>query len=146
MRSGSLAVLLSTLLLPFPLSAQKCSEQFIRSHVDNPGPELLADDVYFFSGALEKPAIGHDTEESRKTDEKIRAERKNEKHDPHKLDRVVVAASGDMAYAYGTTHLSFDEVASSKHIDFTAAFLMVWRDIGGSCKIAAMIYEPEGVK
>lgn len=108
MRSGSLAVLLSTLLLPFPLSAQKCSEQFIRSHVDNPGPELLADDVYFFSGALEKPAIGHDTEESRKTDEKIRAERKNEKHDPHKLDRVVVAASGDMAYAYGTTHLSFD--------------------------------------
>jgi len=49
-----------------------------------------------------------------------------------------------MAYSYGTPQLSFDEVSTSKHIDFTAAYLSVWKVVNGSCKVAATMYQPEG--
>jgi len=44
----------------------------------------------------------------------------------------------------GTGHMSFDEVSTGKHVDFTAAFLAVWKVVNGSCKLAASIFEPEG--
>ena len=59
-------------------------------------------------------------------------------------DRIIVSPSGDMAYSYGTPQLSFDEVSTSKHIDFTAAYLSVWKVVNGSCKVAATMYQPEG--
>jgi hypothetical protein len=87
---------------------------------------------------------GWNTEESKKTGEKISQERKNERRDPLKADRIVVTPSGDMAYSYGTGHMSFDEVSTGKHVDFTAAFLSVWKVVNGSCKLAASMFEPEG--
>jgi hypothetical protein len=49
-----------------------------------------------------------------------------------------------MAYENGTSNLSFDEGGSGKHIAFTAAYLRVWRSVDGSCKEAAVMFEPEG--
>lgn len=103
-----------------------------------------ATDAYFFSGALEKPIIGPDSAESKDAEKTISRERKNEKRDPLKIDRIVVAPSGDMGYAYGTGHMSFDEVSTGKHVDFTAAFLTVWRVVDGSCKETATMFQPEG--
>ena len=145
MRSFPLVLAIS-LLLTFPAVAQKCTEQFIRANINSDDRKLLTNDIYFFSGALDKPIIGADTPESKKADDKIHHERKNEKYDPLKVERVVVAPAGDMAYAYGSGHGSFDEIESGKHIEFTPAFLMVWRTDQGSCKIAAAMYEPEGEK
>jgi ketosteroid isomerase-like protein len=144
MRSRCLLLLAAVLLCPFSVSAQKCSEGFIQSNINNEDWKLLTKDTYFFSGALEKPIVG--IQESKKTEEKGSPERKNEKWDPNKLDRVVVSPSGDMAYAYGTQHARWDDASNGKHLDFTAAFLMVWRVADGSCKVAAAIYEPEGNK
>lgn len=139
-------VLVISLFLTVPVVGQKCTEQFIRANINSNDRKLLTSDTYFFSGALEKPIIGVDTPDSKKAEEKINHERKNEKYDPLKVERVVVAPSGDMAYAYGSGHGSFDEVDTGKHIEFTPAFLMVWRTDQGSCKIAVTIYEPEGEK
>jgi len=144
MRSRCLLLFASVLLCPFSVSAQKCSEEFIRSNINNEDLKLVTKDTYFFSGALEKPIVG--IEESKKTMEKGTPERKNEKWDQNKLDRVVVSSSGDMAYAYGTQHARWDDASSGKHVDFTAAFLSVWRVDDGSCKVAATIYEPQGNK
>jgi len=138
-------VLAVSVFLAVPGFAQKCSEQFIRSNISSKAPDqkLVTSDSYFFSGALDKPIIGvPSTPESKKADEKIS---KNDKYEPT-VERVVVAPSGDMAYAYGTEHVSYDEVPDSKHVNFTAAFLMVWRVADGTCKIAASMYEPEGEK
>jgi hypothetical protein len=33
-----------------------------------------------------------------------------------------------------------------KLVDFTAAYLQVWKAEGGSCKLAAQMFEPEGEK
>ncbi len=146
MRRITLLLGLSAFLLSLPALAQKCTEEFIRTNINNFGPKYEAEDAYFFSGALEKPIVGLNTEESKRTGEKLDRERKNEKRDPLKADRIVVAPSGDMAYGYGTGHMSFDEVSTAKHVDFTAAFLTVWKVVNGSCKIAASIFEPEGEK
>ena len=139
-------VLAISLFLTAPALAQKCSEEFIRSNINSNDKKLLTSDTYFFSGALAKPIIGLDTADSKKAVDKLDHERKNAKYDPMKVERVVVAPSGDMAYVYGSGHGSYDEAETGKHIEFTPAFLMVWRIDQGSCKIAAVIYEPQGEK
>ena len=147
MRSRCLLLLASVLLCPFSVSAQKCTEQFIGSNIDKMDSNLVTNDAYFFSAAMEKPAVGMMRSRLQEEKEKGgRPERKNEKWDPKKLDRVVVSSSGDMAYAYGTQHAKWDDASNGHHEDFTAAFLMVWKVADGSCKLAAAIYEPEGNK
>jgi hypothetical protein len=39
----------------------------------------------------------------------VTAARKNEKEGLSKPDRIVAAPSGDMAYEYGSAHVSFDD-------------------------------------
>jgi ketosteroid isomerase-like protein len=114
--------------------ATKSDADFVANYV--------ADDAYFFSGALEKPVVGKSNVQ--KAGEPVAASRKNEKWDAEKPDRIVVAPGGNMAYEYGTDHGSFDEKQTGKHQDFTAAYLRVWKNVGGSCKVVAEMAQPEG--
>jgi ketosteroid isomerase-like protein len=100
-------------------------------------------DFYFFSGALDKPVIGDQT--ARQTSATIRASRKNESVSDH-TERIVADESGGMAYEYGTSHVSFDNVKTGGHEDFTAAYLFVWKADGGTCKVAAEMAEPENTQ
>jgi ketosteroid isomerase-like protein len=117
-----------------------CSEQFVKKANSANENSLLAKDMYFFSGALKQPVVG--TAAADKAFAPIAASRQNEKQDPMKADRIVVAPSGDMAYEYGTAHMSFDSKKEG-HVDFTAAYLRVWKAVEGKCKIAAEMFEPE---
>ena len=129
-------------LFAVPVVAQKgpCSEQSIKKANVAHDDSLLAKDMYFFSGALKQPVVG--TAAADKSFAPIAASRQNEKQDPMKPDRIVVASSGDMAYEYGTAHMSFDSKKEG-HVDFTAAYLRVWKTVDGKCKIAAEMFEPE---
>ena len=40
--------------------------------------------------------------------------------------------------------VSYNERQSGKHIEFTAAYLRVWRAEDGVCKLAAVRFQPEG--
>ena len=140
-----LTISVLTLSFCLPALAQKCSEEFIRQNIDSRDRKFSANDAYFFSGALDKPIIGFG-DERKKAGETISKARTDEKHEPLKIDKLVIDASGDMAYVYGTGHVAFKEVATNKNIDFTAAFLMVWKVVDGSCKVAATMYQPEGEK
>lgn len=118
-----------------------CTESAVKSLIDKHDENAVADDVYYFIGALDQPVVGkaaHDN--AMKT---VEESRQNVKTTPPRPDRVVVAPSGDMAYEYGTEHVSFDERAS-KHRDFTTAYLPVWSAVDGQCKIAALMAEREG--
>lgn len=125
-----------------PTQSGPCKEQFVKEQVASNGSHAAADDAYFFSGALEKPVIGRASAD--RAFKPVAAQRTNAQYQPLKPDRIVAAPSGDMAYEYGTGGVSFDEVGSGKHIAFTAAYLRVWRAIDGSCKEAAVMFEPEG--
>jgi ketosteroid isomerase-like protein len=120
----------------------KCNEDSIR----NPSQteRVLSDDVFFFSGALDKPVVGRSA--LSKQMQTVAAGREKENNASAKPEKVVVSQSGDMAYEYGTDHVTFDEKGTGKHNDFTAAYLRVWRAVDGQCKVAAVIYEPEGTK
>ncbi|HEU5409660.1 MAG TPA: hypothetical protein VFU57_01450 [Candidatus Acidoferrales bacterium] len=99
-------------------------------------------DLYFFSGALDKPVIGAQTVE--KTSTNILSSRKNESLVDH-TDRIIADPSGSMAYEYGTSHMSYDDVKTGKHENFTAAYLFVWKAERGVCKVAAEMAEPENM-
>jgi hypothetical protein len=126
-----------------PAQSGPCTEQFVKEQVSTGRRHTaVADDAYFFSGALEKPVIGRAAADQ--AFKPVAAQRKNHTQEPLKPERIVAAPSGEMAYEYGTGNVSFDEVSSGKHIAFTAAYLRVWRSIDGSCKQAAFMAEPEG--
>jgi ketosteroid isomerase-like protein len=114
-----------------------CTEQFVKT-----GAGVLADDMYFFSAALERPVVGADVLDN--ASRGISSDRENENYGQLKPDRIVVAPSGDMAYEYGTENIRFDERKSGKHLDFTAAYLRVWKAVDGSCRVAAQMQQPEG--
>ncbi|MFZ1140823.1 MAG: hypothetical protein WAN76_16680 [Candidatus Sulfotelmatobacter sp.] len=125
-----------------PAQSGPCTEQFVKEQVARNGSHAVADDAYFFSGALEKPVIGRASAD--RAFKPVAAQRTNAHYQTLKPDRIVAAPSGDMAYEYGTGGVSFDEVGSGKHIAFTAAYLRVWRSVDGSCKEAAFMAEQEG--
>ena len=117
-----------------------CTEQAIR---DTGSRETapMTNDMYWYSGALEKPVIGKTEGDKAWSD--VDATRKNGKYTVTP-DRIIIAQSGDMAYEYGTSHVIFDEAKSGKHHDFTSAFLRVWKVADGSCKLAAAMFQPVG--
>jgi ketosteroid isomerase-like protein len=119
-----------------------CREKDIKASEVNKDPNAIAESIYFFSWALEKPVVGK--EQFYEAFAQTMGNLKNHKHAPEHMDRLVVAGSGDMAYEYGSTQVSFDERGSRTHIAFSAAYLRVWRAIGGECKIVAEMYKPEG--
>ena len=120
-----------------------CTEASIKTALSKPGdPNVMADDAYFYSGALDKPVVGKAA--LSKASKPIGESRKSENYSPAHPDRIVVSPSGDMAYEYGTERMAFDEKATGKHVDFTAAYLRVWKAEGGKCLVAAQMFEPEG--
>jgi ketosteroid isomerase-like protein len=119
-----------------------CTESGVKSLIDKHDDNAVADDSFYFSGALDQPAVGKAAHDNAM--KSVAESRQNVKTTPLLPDRVVVAPSGDMAYEYGTGQVSFDERASGKHRDFTTAYLRVWRAVGGQCKIAAFMSEREG--
>jgi ketosteroid isomerase-like protein len=129
-------------LLVLPAAAQvgPCTGQSVKNESAKQNLNF-ADDVYIFSGALDKPVVGKAAAD--KAFAPVAAERKNENKAVPVPDRIVAAASGEMAYEYGTSKASYDERDTGKHVAFTAAYLRVWRSIDGSCKLAAEIFEPE---
>ncbi len=98
------------------------------------------DDRIFWSGAYPNPIIGKVSgEEDKKLDEKMKKERLNFKS-ISKIERLVVAKSGDIAYEYGTGTLNWD--TPEKHIQFNNAHLRTWKKVNGQWKIDAFFVRP----
>jgi hypothetical protein len=86
------------------------------------------------SGAYARPIIGL---QAAKTAPRPRGgDHKNFKAE-ESIQKLQIAKSGDLAYAYGSSLLSFEGSAP-----FEAAFLRVYRKEGGKWRIAAMFARP----
>jgi len=128
----------------FSLFAQKgpCTEESIKANANKIPPQM--DDIYLFNPVLEKPVVGQ--AEIKKAfaanavNPEFTANHKNFKGEPAKIDRIVIAPSGEMAYVYGTDRISFDK-QDGTHVDSPRAFLSVWRADGGACKLAASMIQ-----
>jgi len=60
-----------------------------------------------------------------------------------KVERLEVAASGDMAweFSYGTVEYDVDETPS-RHVSFETGILRVWKKMDGEWKVAATFARP----
>ncbi|MFD3003709.1 YybH family protein [Pontibacter toksunensis] len=109
-------------------------EQAIRQMITNGiSRDHYTEDIIFASGAYPRPIVGLD---NLKKAVPSGGERKNFKTNPI-IERVEVAGSGDMAYAYGTSTISWEGKEP-----FEVAFLEVFRKKGDAWKLAARFIRP----
>jgi ketosteroid isomerase-like protein len=140
-----LAMLSAVGLLSICAFAQNgaCTDESIRKSIAaNENDTVAAEDLYISSPAFEKPIVGKAELQSQR--QRVLSSRANEKHGPWNIGRIVVASSADMAYEYGTRDLSYDDKKTGNRLNFTNAYLRVWKTVDGSCKVAAIMYEHEG--
>ena len=127
-----LSVVLSTLVIVPSVGAQSNDETAIRALRIGPGA-VLTDDVFFFTGAYDRPMIGKQPAPPPRG-----GPRKNFKMED-KFEKLFISKSGDLAYAHGTSTISWDGQEP-----FEAAFLRVYRKEGGKWKTAAVFQRPVG--
>jgi ketosteroid isomerase-like protein len=128
----TLSAVLATLVIVPPVSAQVSDEAAIRGL--RVGPGVFTEDVFFFSGRLDRPLVGKQPAPADPS------ERRNFKMED-KIEKLSISKSGDMAYAHGTATISWDGQEP-----FDAAFLRVYRKDAGKWKVAALFQRPMGVR
>jgi ketosteroid isomerase-like protein len=129
------------LLLSAPLlwgADLKGDESAIRSAIaSNHAKET--EDAIFWSGAYKRPVIGSEKGEEFSGHEG--SKRKNVKITTD-VQRIDVAASGDMAYEFSYGFLSYDLDAPPEHVAFKTGLLRVWKKVNGEWKVAATFVRP----
>jgi len=98
----------------------------------------VADDAFSYmppygKAVVDKPAM-------QDANKKSFSDRTNIKNSWVGEHRIVAAPSGEMAYEYGTVHVSYDD--KEGHHEFEAVMLHVYKAKDGVCQMAAMTMHP----
>ena len=118
----------------------KAEEAAIRALIANPQQIKYTDDRIFWSGAYKRPIVGATKGESF-SDAALGQRRNQINHTA--VQRIEVAASGDMAYEFSNGKLEFDlEGPSKEHVAFETASIRVWKKVAGEWKVAVMFVRP----
>ena len=130
-----LVVVLSAVLTQ--AQAGPCTESAIKQ-----GNLPTAEDAFSYMPPYGKPVVGKPAIKEANT--KSFSDRTNIKSDWVGEHRIVSSPSGDMAYEYGTLHMSSDSKSNpaAGHEDFEAVMLIVYRAKGGVCQQAAETMQP----
>jgi ketosteroid isomerase-like protein len=110
-----------------------CTETAIKQ-----GHLPMADDAFSYMPPYGKPVVGKPAMED--ANKKSFSDRTNMKSSWVGEHRIVSAPSGDMAYEYGTRHVSYDD--KEGHHEFEAVMLHVYKPNNGVCQMAAMTMHP----
>lgn len=116
-----------------------CTESAIkRSNFHLPSSE----DAFVYMPPYGKPVIGKPA--LKEASEKSFSDRINVKSDWVGEHRIVSAPSGDMAYEYGTLHMSSDSKSqpATGHEEFEAVMLIVYKAKGAVCQQVAETMQP----
>ncbi len=112
-----------------------CTENAVKQ-----GHLPVADDAFSYMPPYGKPVVGKPAMED--ANKKSFSDRTNVKSSWVGEHRIVSAPSGDMAYEYGTRHVSYDD--KDGHHEFEAVMLHVYQAKDGVCQMAAMTMHPLG--
>jgi hypothetical protein len=114
-----------------------CTEGAIKQ-----GNLLSAEDAFVYMPPFGKPVVGKPA--IKEANEKSFSDRTNIKSDWVGEHRIVSSPSGDMAYEYGTLHVSSDSKSSptSGHEEFEAVMLTVYKAKGVVCQQVAQTMQP----
>jgi ketosteroid isomerase-like protein len=114
--------------------AGPCTEAAIKE-----GNLPVAEDAFSYMPPYGKPVVGKPAIQA--ANEKSFSDRTNIQHSWVGDHRIVPSASGDMAYEYGTTHVSYDSKSGGHH-EFEAVILSVYKAGDGVCRKVAMTMQP----
>lgn len=117
----------------------KAEEAKIREMMKT-GRAVFTEDSVRWNGAYKRPSVG--AQESEAFPDAALGKRKNQKS-ASSIQRVEVAACGDMAWLYSTGTLDYD--VDQGHVSFERAELTVLKKIDGQWKVAAMFARPMDV-
>ena len=117
----------------------KAEETAIRALIENGGGIPSTEDRIVWSGATKRPSVGSQRGEA--FPEAKLDKRQNQKT-VWKVERLEVAASGDMAweFSYGKLEYDLDE-SPSRHVSIDNAALRVWKKMGGQWKVEASSFQ-----
>ena len=120
-------------------------EQAIRNLVaqQNEGKNAIkyTDNRIFVSGAYPMPIIGKQmSAENQQAENRMKTERLNFKG-INRIERLVIAQGGDMAYEFGYADLSWD-TPDKKHTAFESTYLRVWRKLQDEWKVDVFFARP----
>jgi hypothetical protein len=98
-------------------------------------------DSIFWSGAWKRPTVGAERREAipgpREPANRVLMSERTKTI----VRRIEVAKSGDLAYEFNDSELSFD-LRMGEHVSFPRSSLRVWKKEGGAWKIAAEFHRP----
>jgi ketosteroid isomerase-like protein len=119
----------------------KAEEAAIRALIASDARLSHTEDEVFWSGAYKRPVVG--SEKPEPYPESAAGKRRNQKNTVTTIDRLEVAASGDMAWEFSHSTLEWDQEGDpSGHVSVAAAELRVWKKVGGEWKVAAFFARP----
>src|SRR5260370_24429744 len=110
-----------------------CTESAIKQ-----GPLPVADDAFSYMPPYGKPVVGKPAMDD--ANKKSFSDRTNIKSSWVGEHKIVSSPSGDMAYEYGTRHVSYDD--KEGHHEFEAVMLHVYKANGGVCQLNPMTAPP----
>ncbi len=121
------------------LKAEEAAIRAIIGKGGNPGIPP-ADDRIFWTGGYKRPIVGSQKPELFSEEEM--AKRKNQKGTA-KVERLEVAASGDVAWDFSYSTLEYDiDETPARHVSFETGILRVWKKLDGQWKVAAVFMRP----
>jgi ketosteroid isomerase-like protein len=118
----------------------KAEEAAIRALIANPTKVKFTDDAVRWSGAFKRPNVGSKLEGA--FSEENMSKRKNQVTH-YDVQRIEVAASGEMAYEFSYGKLDYDfEGPPLRHVSFEQGLVRVWKNRQGEWKVALMFVRP----
>ena len=102
---------------------------------------MFASERIFWSGAYKRPTIGSQRGEEVPSDRQPSQRVRGSQRGKTAPVRIEVAKSGDMAYEFSQSDLSF-ELENGRKESLTSSILRVWKKESGQWKIAAQFSHP----
>jgi hypothetical protein len=102
-----------------------------------------AKDRIFWSGAIKTPVVGSQQGEEVPSDRRPSLRVPGSQRNKVTIRRIEVAKSGDLAYEFSDSELSFD-LKDGKRESFPTSALRVWKKEDGQWKVAAQFSRPHG--
>jgi hypothetical protein len=118
----------------------KAEDAAIRMLINQGDRPPSTDDRIAWSGAQKRPSVGSRAGEPFPG---VDIEKRKNSKSRRTVQRLEVAASGDMAWEYSLGSLDYDLVGPPpRHVSFEQGILRVWKKVGGQWKVAASFVRP----
>jgi ketosteroid isomerase-like protein len=115
----------------------KAEEAAIRALIVPVGNPPHTADVITWTGVLKRPRVGS---EAPNMYPDAGVERRTNQKTSWRVQRLEVAASGDIAWEFSYTTLEYDK--DSRHVSFDTGVLRVWKKVDGKWNVAASFMRP----